>query len=346
PPPSPTPTGQPAPPAPPAVKAQPQPRVAPSQPQPAPASPRAPQPRAPEPPAVASAPVRPPTPEPPAADGLQASTPPSKPAEPIVDEPVRPPEAQPREAAPATPPPPQVAAVPPSPPLVDSRSALRRGGPAGAGGAGEGWAGIEGEPIPLDSADPKYNDYLERVRRMIKEKWGYPCIKDIETGRLVVAVAGRDVLDAGIAPLLLDHPPHALEVVVVLRIAGVERNRLAFDPGPALARAAGATRSASTQRGSAVDQGWLRWDRRHPGLRRARLARRRFGSARRLVDHRLGGRRGRRRSLEPVGRGRLGRGRPGRRAHGSRLLGSAWLLGRAGFPWARPGWGRGQSGLR
>ena len=180
--PSPTPKGQPAPPAPPAVKAQPQPRVAPSQPQPAPASPRAPQPRAPEPPAVASAPVRPPTPEPPAADGLQASTPPSKPAEPVVDEPVRPPEAQPREAAPATPPPPQVAAVPPSPPLIDSRSALRRGGPAGAGGAGEGWAGIEGEPIPLDSADPKYNDYLERVRRMIKEKWGYPCIKDVSTG--------------------------------------------------------------------------------------------------------------------------------------------------------------------
>ena len=180
--PSPTPKDQPAPPAPPAVKAQPQPRVEPSQPQPAPASPRAPQPRAPEPPAVASAPVRPPTPEPPAADGLQASTPPSKPAEPIVDEPVRPPEAQPREAAPATPPPPQVAAVPPSPPLVDSRSALRRGGPAGAGGAGEGWAGIEGEPIPLDSADPKYNDYLERVRRMIKEKWGYPCIKDVSTG--------------------------------------------------------------------------------------------------------------------------------------------------------------------
>src|SRR5436309_400773 len=175
----------PSPPAPPAVKAQPQPRVAASQPQPAPGPPRAPQPpqpRAPEPPAVASAPVRPPTPEPPAADGLQASTPPSKPAEPVVDEPVRPPEAQPREAAPAAPPPPQVAAVPPSPPVIDSRSALRRGGPAGAGGAGEGWAGIEGEPIPLDSSDPRYNDYLDRVRRMIKEKWGYPCIKDVSTG--------------------------------------------------------------------------------------------------------------------------------------------------------------------
>src|SRR5438270_657545 len=78
--------------------------------------------------------------------------------------------------------PPRGAAVRPSPPVSDSRSALRRGGRAGAGGAGEGWAGIEGEPIPLDSSDPRYNDYLDRVRRMIKEKWGYPCIKDVSTG--------------------------------------------------------------------------------------------------------------------------------------------------------------------
>ena len=185
--PSPTPKAPPAPVAPPVAKAQPQPRVAPSPPQPSRVEPRAPQPtpRAPEPSAVASAPATPAppaAPEPPAPDGLQASTPPAKPAEPIVNEPVRPPEAPPREAAPSAPTPPRVAAVPPRPPLIDSKSALRRGGPAGAGGAGEGWAGIEGEPIPLDSSDPKYNDYLERVRRMIKEKWGYPCIKDIATG--------------------------------------------------------------------------------------------------------------------------------------------------------------------
>ncbi len=42
--------------------------------------------------------------------------------------------------------------------------------------------GIDGDPIPLDSSDPRYNDYLDRVRRMIKEKWGYPCIKDVATG--------------------------------------------------------------------------------------------------------------------------------------------------------------------
>jgi len=49
---------------------------------------------------------------------------------------------------------------------------------------------------PLDSTDPKYNDYLDRVRRMIKEKWGYPCVKDGMTGhcdyksaRLVIVFA-------------------------------------------------------------------------------------------------------------------------------------------------------------
>jgi TonB family protein len=57
--------------------------------------------------------------------------------------------------------------------MPDMRSALRRGG---AGGSGDGRGGIEGEPIPLDSPDPKYSDYLDRVRRMIKDKWIYPCI--------------------------------------------------------------------------------------------------------------------------------------------------------------------------
>jgi outer membrane biosynthesis protein TonB len=186
------PNATPAPPARPTPKAQPQPqpRVAARPPQPSPAEPRAPQPqepvqRAPEPPPVASAPTTPAPPaaqEPEAPDGLQASRPPAKSTEPAPSEPARSPEAPPRDAAQSAPPQPRVAAVPPSPPLVDSRAALRRGGPGGAGGAGEGWAGIEGEPIPLDSKDPKYNDYLERVRRMIKEKWGYPCIKDLATG--------------------------------------------------------------------------------------------------------------------------------------------------------------------
>jgi TonB family protein len=64
----------------------------------------------------------------------------------------------------------------PAPP--DIRTALRRGGGGGgAGGLGQGRGGIEGEPIPLDSRDPKYNDYLDQVRRRIKAKWSYPCVQ-------------------------------------------------------------------------------------------------------------------------------------------------------------------------
>jgi len=133
---------------------------------------------------------------------------PAPPVQSPVSEPVRAPEAPPREATPASPAP-RVAAVPePREPLIDSRSALRRGGPGpgGAGGTGEGWAGIEGEPIPLDSTDPKYNDYLDRIRRMIKEKWGYPCVKDAMTGhcdyksaRLVIVFG---ILKDGRVPML------------------------------------------------------------------------------------------------------------------------------------------------
>jgi TonB family protein len=123
-------------------------------------------------------------------------TPPPPPAPPVAPAPTPPPVAEapapaepPREAPPAAAGP-KVAALAPTPPapreaVPDIRSALRRGGPgpAGAGGSGEGRAGIEGEPIPLDSKDPRYNDYLDRVRRMIKEKWAYPCVKNEATGQ-------------------------------------------------------------------------------------------------------------------------------------------------------------------
>jgi hypothetical protein len=75
--------------------------------------------------------------------------------------------------------------VPPSPP--DIRSALRRGGggggtgAGGAGGPGVGRGGIVGEPIPLDSKDSDINDYLERVKRLIKQNWSYPCVKNTDT---------------------------------------------------------------------------------------------------------------------------------------------------------------------
>jgi TonB family protein len=61
--------------------------------------------------------------------------------------------------------------------VSDVRAALRQGG----GGRGQGRGGIEGDPIPLDSEDDRYNDYLEQIRRRIKEKWGFPCVRNAAT---------------------------------------------------------------------------------------------------------------------------------------------------------------------
>jgi protein TonB len=87
-----------------------------------------------------------------------------------------------------------VASIPSGPrdPVFDLRS-LGRGG---AGGRGEARGGIEGEPIPLDSRDPKYSDYLDRIRRMIKERWGYPCVK---TGTACEYKTAELVIEFGIA---------------------------------------------------------------------------------------------------------------------------------------------------
>jgi TonB family protein len=54
------------------------------------------------------------------------------------------------------------------------RAALR----SGSGGlAGQDRGGIEGDPIPLDSADGRYSDYLDQVKRQIQEKWSMPCVR-------------------------------------------------------------------------------------------------------------------------------------------------------------------------
>ncbi len=120
---------------------------------------------APREPQIAQAPPEPPKPAPAVAAPSEPPTPPA-------------PSATPEPAPPA---PPQVAAVTPPPATtepapIDIRAALGRGG--GAGGArGGGRGGIEGEPIPLDSTDTKFSDYLDRLRRRIKANWGFPCIK-------------------------------------------------------------------------------------------------------------------------------------------------------------------------
>ena len=190
--------------APPARPAAPPPRAAPPAPRPAPRSEPRPAPRA-----VASAPQPPPS-------STQGDVPASKSA-PQPEE-AKPPVEKPQtETARPTPPTepspaPPVVAAPPTPPgpiamapqpLPDIRSALRRGGggggsgTGGAGGLGVGRGGIVGEPIPLDSKDPDFSDYLERVRQLIKRNWGYPCVKNVDT-RECEYKSARLVVDFGI----------------------------------------------------------------------------------------------------------------------------------------------------
>ncbi len=162
-----TPTPSPRPPAPRAEAPRPQPpKPEPRAPQPAPERQVASTPVPTAPDGALPAPKAPePTPPAPPPTAAHDAGPPPAPAPPAAPAP---------QAAP-----PQVAALPPSAPsrpAPDIRSL--KGGGGGAGGSGEGRAGIEGEPIPLDSTDPRYSDYLDQVRRRIKAKWGYPCEKN------------------------------------------------------------------------------------------------------------------------------------------------------------------------
>jgi protein TonB len=61
-------------------------------------------------------------------------------------------------------------ARPPSPPAP---SIFRQPG-AGGGGLRGGRGGVEGEPIPLDTPEPKYQDYFNKIREKIKANWIYP----------------------------------------------------------------------------------------------------------------------------------------------------------------------------
>jgi TonB family protein len=138
---------------------------------PAPPAPKA----APAPPAaaarrVAEAPKV--APKPPAAPRSAEPGPAAKPAPPAPD----PDQSQSAKAAPQPPseqpqPPgnPRVASAPPQPP--PAAGMFRRGG---GGGLKGGRGGIEGDPIALDTPDPKYQDYFRQIRERIQSKWSYP----------------------------------------------------------------------------------------------------------------------------------------------------------------------------
>ena len=130
---------------------------------PAPAAPRvagAPKaaPKAPSPAPRSAEPEPAPKAAPPAPESEQSQT--AKPSP-------QPQPAQPQPPAPAANP--RVASVPPQPP--PPAGMFRRGG---GGGLKGGRGGIEGEPIPLDTPEPKFQDYFNQIRERIKSKWIYP----------------------------------------------------------------------------------------------------------------------------------------------------------------------------
>ncbi len=157
----------------------------------APPAPKA-APTPPAPPAAAAAPApRPAPPAPKVADVPKEApkAPPTEPAPPKSEEPGPPSKVAPPAPAPeptqtakatspqsSTPPqqlgaptPPRVASTPPESSATSGM--FRRGG---GGGLKGGRGGIEGEPIPLDTPDPRYQDYFNQIRERIKSKWIYP----------------------------------------------------------------------------------------------------------------------------------------------------------------------------
>ncbi len=152
------------------------PRGNPSQPvappesreQPSPPAAKAPAPRAPEAPRAPAPRPTPPSPprvartEPPAPEPMVKTTEPSRAA------PETPPsQAAPSESATAPSQSPQVAVA--RPPTSIWRQ------PGGGGGVqGGGRGGVEGQPIPLDTPEPKFQDYFNKVRERIKANWVYP----------------------------------------------------------------------------------------------------------------------------------------------------------------------------
>lgn len=145
--------------APPEVRERPAPSLPPRPPAPARAveAPRAPAPR-----------PTPPAPTPPQAVAKAEPAP-----EPMIKTP------EPRPAAPEpqpsqTPPSQSAAPAPPQVAVARPPDSMRRQPGGGGGLLGGGRGGVEGEPIPLDTPEPKYQDYFNKIRERIKSKWTYP----------------------------------------------------------------------------------------------------------------------------------------------------------------------------
>jgi periplasmic protein TonB len=141
--------------------------VAPPESRPRPAPPPAPPVTpAPRTPAARPAPPTPPAPTQPPA--VAKAEPPSPDA--MVKTP------EPRPTAPETPSSESNQNASPASPQVASRlpPSMRRQPGGGGGLQGGGRGGVEGEPIPLDTPDQKYQDYMRKVRDKIRANWMYP----------------------------------------------------------------------------------------------------------------------------------------------------------------------------
>jgi periplasmic protein TonB len=133
------------------------------------APPRPPAPRAVEAPRAPAPRPAAPTPTPPQAVAK---------AEPAPEPMIKTPEPQPTapEAQPSPTAPSESAASASAPQVAVARppDSMRRQPGGGGGLRGGGRGGVEGEPIPLDTPEPKYQDYFNKVRERIKANWIYP----------------------------------------------------------------------------------------------------------------------------------------------------------------------------
>jgi TonB family protein len=80
------------------------------------------------------------------------------------------PDPQPPPTAPSPGSEPRVASVP----RPASPPAGMPGQPGGGGGFQGSQGGVVGQPVPLDTQDPNYSEYMQRVRQRIYAKWSYP----------------------------------------------------------------------------------------------------------------------------------------------------------------------------